>query len=390
MAKKKDTVDQTVNEFFDLAPNTIWYPTGLTLLDEVVGGGLGMGYPGGKFTNIAGSFGSSKTYVAWHAIAANYYYWKARGVDFYWQFDDAEFGSTLDIESIYGVPVRPENIVNSSSVEMFHANFVNFMNSIPDGARGIYVLDSLDPLKTEAELAAVGKDVAKMLDGKMDARGSYDMAKQKYLSSRFFPYVVKPMEEKQIVCLIISQIRDNVQTFGFGPKFNISGGRAAEHYYNARLMLTRQRTHSVTREGRAIEIGMGVLAKLQKNKCPRPNRECQFDLYYTQGIDDLGACVDYLFDLKSDTGLQKKTASIQWDGQSFKTRDALITYVRENKQIRAIQQATIDRWERIEAAASAVASRALPGNDWEEMYTALAEDTSPTETTKEAVDDNRD
>ena len=101
------------------------------------------------------------------------------------------------LESIYGITDYEDHIIHSNSIEQFHLNFVNFLNGLKPGEMGIYILDSLDPLKTEGDIDAVEEDLEKMNAGKDAKRGSYDMAKQKYLSSRFFPQANALLAEKQ-------------------------------------------------------------------------------------------------------------------------------------------------------------------------------------------------
>lgn len=303
------------------------------------------------------------TALAWFTIAANHYYCKAKGITFKWMYDDAEHGSTFDVEAIYGIADYESHIVHSASVEQYHSNMYQFLNSLKDGEMGIYVLDSLDPLKTDSDVDAVEEDLDKMAKGKDSKRGSFDMAKQKYMSSRFFPQMTTLLNEKNALGIIVSQVRYNVS--GMGAKFIVGGGKAAEHYYNTRLMVQKQKAIQVTSEGESRDIGIGMRIQLMKNKCPRPNRECQLDVYFTQGVDDVGSCVDYLYQLKTDTGQTSKGKALEWDGEVFKTRDALIKHIYANSLVKELRKRTIERWERLEDIAKERAHDKLPGQQWE-------------------------
>lgn len=362
MIEDKEQID-VLKEFYDIDPDAPYYTTGVTLLDEVAGGGLGFGYPGGKVINIASPPSAGKTFLAWHTIVANMHFWKQRGVTFKFMYDDAEFGSTMDLQAIYGVDISEDNITHSESVEQFHASANKFLSSLAPGERGIYVLDSLDPLKTENDLKLVGEDLAKIEEGKKSDRGSYDMAKQKYLSARFFPQISQMLHKTQAVIIVISQVRYNVN--GMGPQYTVGGGMAIEHLYNTRIMLTKQKTYSITRDGEEIDIGVGVKAKLVKNKCPRPGRTCSFDIYFSRGIDDVGACIDYLYGLKTDTGLTKKTMAIEWDDQTFKNKEQFTKFIYENGLYRELRARTIAKWERIEDAGVEAAESKIPERTWE-------------------------
>lgn len=302
------------------------------------------------------------TFLAWHIIAANHYYWASKGVTFRWMYDDAEHGSTMDVDILYGLEDYEDHIVHSKSVENYHSNMNIFLNSLGPDERGIYILDSLDPLKTEGEIEAVQGDLDKMEAGKDAKRGSFAMAKQKYLSDRFFPQMTPLLGKTNAIGIVISQVRYNVS--GMGAQFTVSGGKAAEHNYNSRLMVSKQRPISITSEGESLDIGIGMKVKLMKNKCPRPNRECQLDVYFTQGVDDVGACVDYLYQLKTATGMVSKTKAIEWDEEKFKNREALIDYIYEKKLVGELRKRTIDKWERLEDVAKSRAQSRLPGQQW--------------------------
>ena len=280
-------------------------------------------------------------------------------------YDDAEHGSTLDVHSLYGIEDYEDHIISSSTVEEYHLNMNKFLDTLEEGERGIYILDSFDPLKTENDVSEVNKDLDKMADGKFEKRGSYDMAKQKYMSSRFFPQITTKLANRHAIGIVISQVRYNVS--GMGAQFTISGGKALDHGYNTRLMLTKQKAIQITSEGETLDIGAGVKVKLLKNKCPRPNRECQIDIYFTKGVDDVGACVDYLYQLKTATGQTSKRASIEWDDQTFKTRESFIKYIYENKLVKELRKRTIERWERLEEVAKEKASSSVPEQqfDWD-------------------------
>ena len=46
--------------FYDIDPEAPYYTTGITVLDEVIGGGLGIGMPGGKLLIICGDASAGK------------------------------------------------------------------------------------------------------------------------------------------------------------------------------------------------------------------------------------------------------------------------------------------------------------------------------------------
>lgn len=380
MAKKNDTVGATPDKgvatptieeekirdlktFYEIDPDAPYYPTGLTLMDEIVGGGMGMGYAGGKFYNLGGDTSSGKTFVAWHSIAANVNYWGQKKVPFKWMYDDAENGSTLAVDVLYGLDDYEDHVVHSKTMEKLLANIDAFLGTLEKGERGIYVIDSLDPIKTQTDIDNIEKGIAITNEDKVNKTGSYELTKQKFLSSQFFPYLSARLLETSAIIIIISQVRYNIT--GMGAKFNISGGKAADHNYNSRIIVSKQGLYDVTREGNSITIGMGIRMKMSKNKCPRPARECQVDIYFTRGIDDVGSCIDYLYDAKTPTGGGKKGAKLVWDDLSFSSTKAMANHLYENHLVPELRKRTVEKWERIEAQGVAEANSRLPEQTWD-------------------------
>ena len=73
-------------------------PTGSYLLDMIVGGGIGEGYPFGSTVNIVGDSSAGKTLLSREIIAACHYKFKDK---FKWVYDDCESGFTFDTKSLY-------------------------------------------------------------------------------------------------------------------------------------------------------------------------------------------------------------------------------------------------------------------------------------------------
>ncbi len=358
--------EKTIKELYDIDADAPYYPSGAVLLDEVVGGGVGLGYPGGKLINLAGIESAGKSFLAWQTIASNYYHWKKKDIPFKWVYDDAENGNTINPTEKYGIEPPENSIKSSNSMEELHYNLRRFLEELNEDERGVYVLDSLDPLKTEEDKKRQNTRMDKMDEGKNLEKGSFAMTKQKYLSNDLLPDVTPLIKQKKALVIIVSQMRYNIDPRGMGPKYTISGGKAADHYYTIRLQVKRQKTYEKTYLGNKREYGVGVIVSATKNKCPRPGRECQLDIFYTKGVDDVGSCADFLFDLKTATGqVTKRGVKIEWNGQTFTTKKDFLSYVRKNKQLKKLKDATIDKWEAIEDAMKKAADEAMPEFTWD-------------------------
>jgi RecA/RadA recombinase len=286
--------------------NILYFNTGNTLLDLVVGGAQNVyGYPAGKFINIVGDKSSGKTFLATEMIAAAYHTFDKK--NFRWIYDDCEAGYSFDSKAMYGFDIL-QDTKNSTTVEEAFVNISNFAESLKADQFGIYVLDSLDGLTSDEQDEQATDRIKAANAGKIYDRGSYQMGKPKYLSREFFPQLCSMIQDKNILVVIISQVRENIQPFSF-EKYTRSGGKAMDFYAHTVLWLATLK--KINRKGKSI--GVVVKAKTTKSKTPRPFRDCQFSIVFDYGVDDIGGNLDYLYELRTDKGeLTPAARSIPW------------------------------------------------------------------------------
>jgi len=295
-----------------------WFHTGSDLLDLVTGGGLGFGMPSGRIVNIVGDKSAGKSAVACEIIAAAFYALKNR---FKWVYDDCESGLTHDTKSIYGFDVVPEkekDRVKSRTVEELYCNYRQFLESLKESQFGIYVVDSLDGLSSD-EIEGIGNErYKKFKKGESLDKGSYQMGSAKFLSQQFFRSLVSMTEERNCLLIIISQVRDDINAIGPFRKQRRSGGKALDFYAYACIWLAN--VSKEKKKGRTV--GVVIRARAEKSKTPRPYRDCVFPIYFDYGIDNIGANIDFLYDLRGDSYklLPSKTKNISWgdsEGRKF-------------------------------------------------------------------------
>jgi hypothetical protein len=140
------------------------------------------------------------------------------------------------------------------------------------------------------------------------------MGKPKYLSREFFPQLCGSIQDKNILVVIISQVRENIQPFSF-EKYTRSGGKAMDFYAHTVLWLATLK--KINKKGKPV--GVVIKAKTTKSKTPRPFRECQFSIVFDYGVDNIGSNLDYLYDLRTEKGeLTPAAKSIAWGGDTKK------------------------------------------------------------------------
>lgn len=307
-------------------------PTGCTLLDLNVGGGVGMGWKAGTIVNLIGDKSAGKSFIKNETIAAAHYTYGKKLKRF---SDDTESGDTFDTSALYGIDIHPSEqqigkkvFTDSETVEELDAKVGTFLDHIADDEVGIYAVDSLDGL-TDAnkdEMEALRKKM--LLDGKeVKDAGDYGTSIQKFLSQHFFRTKHSKLEKKNALLIIVSQIRDKLNAGMFEQKWNVSGGKALEFYSHTRLVLANV---AKIKKGDRI-VGAVIEAKTIKSKTPRPFRVCRFSFYFDYGVDNIGSNIDYLFDLRNDRGdLTPSLANyIPWDAKREMSYQSLKDWLEE-------------------------------------------------------------
>ena len=324
--------------------NENYVRTGCTLLDCMAGGGVGLGFPFGKILNFVGDKSSGKTFISNEIIAANYHKFKK---DLKFNYDDAETGYTFDTSKMYGVNIMHEDTLFSNTVEELDVNLYNFLKKIrTEKQKGIYVVDSLDGLANADTLAREeerAKEMKKCQDKGEEYsgdKGTYGMQSQKFLSQEFFRTKAAKLDNRNILLIFISQIRDKIDARAFQKKWTRAGGKALDFYAHSVVVLAN--VSKIKKDNKII--GLVVKAKTDKSKTPRPYRECEFSLYFDYGIDDIGSSLDYLFDLRGEDGkLKKASEEIRFDGNEEMTLKNLKEFFEKKEMLDVVREFAVEK-----------------------------------------------
>lgn len=306
------------------------YTTGVDLLDLVVGGGEGMGFPSGYIVNFVGDKSAGKTALAIETLVANKV---AFGKVFHPNHDDAESGCTFDTQRMYGIDLYGDTVPRKSkTVEEMDANIGLWLEELGKKGKGIYVVDSLDGLSDEDKEERAEARMDLMEKGKtVKDPGTYGAGAPKFLSQEFFKTKAAALQDKDALLIIVSQVRENLNAGMFGKKLKRSGGKALDFYSHTCLWLStvRKIVKKVGEESRVV--GVVVEARTDKSKTPRPYRSCRFTFYFDYGMDNIGTSLDYLFELRGEDGdLTKEANAVAWKGKSAGLADLLEWLRKEN------------------------------------------------------------
>lgn len=254
-------------------PNIQFIHTGCHLLNCVLGGG----YPLGRVVNIVGDKSTGKTLLAIEACA-NFKRQYPNGIIFY---NEAEAAFDEGYAEALGMPVNDiEFSEDCFTVEDVFEELEHVLKTTDDKTPGLYILDSLDALSDRAEQK---RDIDE---------GTYGAQKAKKMSE-LFRRLVKDLGKKNICTMVISQVRDDIGAT-FGRKVKRSGGRAMDFYASQVLYLAHLGYIHKTRRKIKRPVGVKIKAKCDKNKVSMPFRECEFQIRFGFGVDDVRASVDWL------------------------------------------------------------------------------------------------
>ena len=184
-----------------------------------------------------------------------------------------------------------------STVEGFHDDLLECIEKAKRAkVPAIYILDSFDALSADAEMK---REIG-------DASYGGDRAKK---MSELFRRLVRPLEENDVLLMIISQIRDNIGAM-FGKKTKRMGGHALDFYATHVIELAHMEYIEKTISKVKRKVGIDVKALVSKNKVGLTHRDVRFDIQFGFGVDDLTSCLDWLIEVDhiSKLGLDKDTA----------------------------------------------------------------------------------
>ncbi len=323
---KLDSIPRKSNPFFQDEDGQVeFFTTGCKLLDLVLGGGWVVG----RIINVVGDKAVGKTLLAIEACA-----------NFRLKYPDApivykEVESSFDqrYAEALGMPVDDIHFLpHTETIEEWEKELLQFIDSKKDDdGPGLFILDSLDALSDAAEKKT-----------EMD-QGTYGMSKAKQMSTLFRKHT-GALKRANITLMIISQIRDKVNVT-FGKKTTRAGGRALDFYASQVLFLANLGMVSVVRKKVKRKVAVKIKAMCEKNKVGLPFRDCEFQIRFGYGVDDLAAGVNWLKEVgrlgELGDGWNEKSAT--------RKLSALAAHPGEVKAFRrTLNMALEDNWKDIE------------------------------------------
>jgi recombination protein RecA len=291
---------------------------------------LGGGWAERRIANVVGDKSTGKTLLAIEA-SANFASKYPKGE---LDYRETESAFQKDYAGALGMPISRVNF-GDGRMETVEDLFEDLKRVTVKAKKRphFYIVDSLDALSDREELErAIDAD-------------SYKTEKAR-LMSELFRRLVSQMEQSNLTLMIISQVRTNISA-KFGRKVTRTGGRAMDFYASQVAYLSYIGQIKSKVRGVDLATGVEIRAKLDKNKVSLPFREAQFVIQFGFGVDDLGACVDWL----ADTGGAKNELGFTKDKDSVnKYLDKIEALPKDEfaQAVEKIHKVVEDRWYAME------------------------------------------
>lgn len=254
--------------------------SGSLALNRVISGKYNGGYPCPGIVEISGESSSGKTVFLAHAFR------EAQKKGWYVKLEDAE--GTWDSGFATKLGVDKDKILINSNLETLEDAFDSMektIKAIREEDKTTPILIGLDSLPVLPTLKEFERDSFKMGEttGMIRAAVTGSCLRKIYGLSK----------KENVLFIIINQLRSKMVMFG-SPDTRAAGGRSLEYYLTVSLKTSFSKSNGVVTDSKDSPIGLQGKIKNDKNKISIPYLDCEFQLSYDTGLDNLYGLVPML------------------------------------------------------------------------------------------------
>jgi len=311
--------------------------SGSTLFNLALSDDAHCGFKKGTLVNIVGDSSAGKTFLALTGLVTAI----QDDVDrkYTYIYDDVESANQFDMPKLFGKFAeeieKPPLEKYSNTIEDL---FDNVMHLLEEDIPFIYVVDSFDALDSEEDMQNFKKSRKEKKAGKKPS-GSYRMAKPKK-ASEMFRRICNKLEHTQSILIVISQTRDAIGTM-FKKKTR-SGGRALKFYSAHEVWLAVEKTLISKKR----MIGTKTRSRTKKNQITGKWRDSPLYFYYSYGVDDVRANIEFLVQEKYWKKIKKTIKAKEFDAEGTVT--TIIHHIEGVDGEERLQELVGKKWMEIE------------------------------------------
>jgi len=270
-----------------------WVGTGSTMLDLAISNRKYGGFPVGRVSEITGLEQSGKSLLAAHALLNT----QKKGC--LAVYIDTENAIATEYLSAIGLNLKDMLYIPLETVEDIFETVDVIIDKVRSSDKDrlvTIVVDSIAGASTKTEMAA---DFDK--DGYATAKA--------LIISKAMRKITNLIGRERICLIITNQLRQKLNAPAFSDPWTTPGGKGIPFHASVRLRLSSIGAIKAKREGRDEIVGSRVKAKLVKNRCGPPLRECEYEVYFDSGIDDYSS---WLTVMKEHNLVSQSGAWYQW------------------------------------------------------------------------------
>lgn len=280
-------------------------PTGSYALNRVISGEYDKGIPVGMITQFKGNSSTGKTVFATHILR------EAQKKEYYTVLIDSE--NAYNAEFAKSLGLNPEKLIYCAP-ESLEACFETMESLVAEIRKQdedtpiVIAYDSIAVSPTRDEIKAENYEMHNMMGA---AR-----AKVTGACLRRINMLLRP---NKVALIVINQIREKVGVMYGNPETNAGGGRSLEYYLGVDLKCTSNKTSDVIKDD-GKDIGIKGKVKNYKNKCTVPFQECEFKLFFDEGLDPYYGLTKML---ETDKLITRNGAWYDCCGESFQSKNLM-------------------------------------------------------------------
>ncbi len=306
-----------------------WLSTGSTLLDMVISNKPDApgGIPVRRITTITGDSGTGKSLLAYMMLKSCK---DQGGIPV---LIDTEGAADIDFLEMLGLEPKKNLIyVQVDSIE-------DVFKAIEETIKKIRETNK-DKLCTIVWDSIAGTSVKQELENEF---GGHVMGLHARMIGQGLRKIVRYIAQQNVALIFLNQLRYKMNSSPFQDPFTEPGGLAAPFFSSVRLRLY---SAGKIKHDKLGIVGVGIKAKVIKNRLGPPFREAELKMYFDRGIIDEETWLDVMLELEIVEKLSTQKSAIKFDGETieFKNRD-FVEWIRlpENKKLRDHMQKEIKK-----------------------------------------------
>jgi recombination protein RecA len=282
----------------DLEEPKIWATSGNYVLNHILSGRFGRGYPAGRITQIFGDSGSGKSFLMAKAIA------DAQKEGYMVAVIDSEQAVSQDYLEKIGVDTDPSMLmtVQVQTVEQTQDMMIEVLQAVKDEQKA----EGKDKIKLMLIVDSIGAlTSAKALDNAEKGHHAADMGTKAKALTNMFNQVVQKIGVTDAVCMMTNHGAMEVGVMF--PVMKPKGGQSCEFMPSISLRVTKGKIKpaDLAELEYLYEGGipkhlnaLGIVSRIElyKSRFTRPFRKVQLMIPYDFGLPEFAGAFDYLKD----------------------------------------------------------------------------------------------